>query len=121
MNLIENSAKQDWKVFKALCPKEMMDIIKSPDLTPEQYRKLINAIKALGFYDIAMVFMIRRYEDVLSRWKGTHPEDIFCISSSTMRETKYGYEYVDLFINNVKNVKLHKYFEEQSKKYVKLK
>ncbi len=91
MNIIEATAKQDWKVFKALCPKEMMDIIKSPDLTPEQYRKLINAIKALGFYDIAMVFMIRRYE------------------------------YVDLFINNVKNVNLQKYFEERSIEYVKLK
>ncbi len=120
MNHVKEAAKQDWKVFKALCPKEMMDIIKSPDLTPEQFRKLINAIKALGFYDIAMLFMIRRYQDVISRWKGTHPEDIFCISSCSMRKRKYGYEYVDLFIDNVKNVKLHKYFEEQSIKYATL-
>ena len=120
MNILKITAEEDMAVFKVLCPKELIAIMESPDLSPTDYRKIINALKALGFYGYANLFTEERMNDVKSRWVKSHPEDIFIIGSSRMREEKYGYEYVDMFINNIKNENLKSHFKTTAENYPEL-
>ena len=117
MNILKITAEEDMAVFKALCPQELMDIMESPDLSPTEYKKIMNTLKALGFYGYANLFTETRMADVKSRWVKSHPEDVFLISSSRMQEEKYGYEYVDMFINNIKNENLKIHFKTTSENY----
>ncbi len=114
------TAEQEWEVFKALCPKELMDIIESPDITTVQYKKIYNMLLSLGFYDSATLFLESKYALVQENRKKNNETDLLVFTNTAMRRNKYSDDYVQLFIDNVRNIHLQKHFENYSQKYSKM-
>lgn len=53
---IYDGAEQEWAVFSALCPPELMAIIKDPDMVPVTYEAVARMFEMLGFQELEMEF-----------------------------------------------------------------
>lgn len=51
--------EQEWRVFKILCPKQLMDIIKRASKTGENRRSIVAMFDCLGFMDLSFYFFYR--------------------------------------------------------------
>ncbi len=97
-----------------------MDIAESPDITTAQYKKIYNMLLSLGFYDFATLFLERKYALVQENRKKSNETDLLVFNNTAMRRNKYSDDYVQLFIDNVRNIHLQKHFENYSQKYSKM-
>jgi len=114
------TAEQEWELFKILCPKEIMDIAESPDITTFQYIKVYNMLLALGFYDCATQFLESKYDLIKKNRAKNNETDLLVLTSTSMRQNKFSDDFVQLFISNVRNMHLQKHFKNYSEKYSKM-
>lgn len=105
------NARQEWKVFKALCPRELMTIVKRKKVSHFSYENIINLMEDLRFYELAMWFLIEKKVVAYERTKKTEQ----FLRHLTQGKT-YDYcernLYTKIFIDNIENEFLKKYFSE---------
>lgn len=91
--------EQEWRVFKILCPKQLMDIIKRASKTGENRRSIVAMFDCLGFMDLSFYFFTEFH------FKFGMGECIKLVKGNTKSEKrKYTEnELIQMFIDNIES------------------
>lgn len=111
-----NKVEQEWAVFKAICPKPLLDIIETVDISYSDYIKIVNMYHLLGFDELSKDFLVSRFEDL--------QEDTEKVCKAGMNPAKAKYykveyeeyeekEYIQLFLENIISPSLKDLFQKK--------
>lgn len=104
--------RQDWTIFKTICPKEILDILKSRKLTFETLFAIVWAVYVLGFNDLSLYFLVKNRRLVPKDWSRQKMVEELIIGKIPKKYD--GRTFVYMIIDNVKNMQLKKYFLQVS-------
>ena len=96
--------KQEREVFNALSSEALKKIIFDAKITKKQYVSTINAMKMLGFENLAMEYSNKRYNDITEA-NNYGPDDF---------DELY---YIKFFIDGIESETLRKMFKDNVKEY----
>ena len=106
---VPESLKQDWDVFRTLCPREIIDILESPKLTFYYYFNITRAMTALGFSDLSLYVTTEKYNVMSSNTKD-FKEILDSLDNENLPKEYNGEYFVNMFIDNIQNMYLKQYF-----------
>lgn len=107
--------KQEWEVFKALCPKELMKIIKCKKISFYTYENIINLMKNLGFNELSMWLLMGKYSAMYDNTENAE-KLIDELSPETVCHDYNGRLFTKIFIDNIENEYLKEYFSQLNKR-----
>lgn len=97
--------KEEWDVFKVLCPKELMDIYTDENITSEKSIAMINTLNALGFFSLANELTNLREDDI--------EEEI--TTDLCLKDTIF---FIKQFLDNIKSDGLRERFSKTVKNFM---
>lgn len=108
---------QEQKVFEALCPKEILRIVRNYNIPYNHYIKVVNMFQALGFEELSLAFLISHYQNECDRTKSMRKvsSDIFLAEVYKVNPIEYDEkELLTLFINNIESDSLKDLFVKKA-------
>lgn len=106
--LVPEELKQDWAIFKAICPKEIMDILKSRKLTFENLFGIVWAVYVLEFTDLSLYLLVKNRRLVPKDWSRQKMVEELIIGKIPKKYD--GRTFLCMIICNVENEQIRKHF-----------
>lgn len=96
----KTALEQEWAVFRALAPQELIDLILAPNLDHEMRNSLETMLIELGFHELSMEYCHRKGSDKILQH----------LLGGQERDTRH---LLRLFMDNIQSEELHKLFDQR--------
>lgn len=96
----KTALQQEWTVFRALAPQELLDLILAPNLDHEMRNTLETMLIELGFFELSLEYC---------QWKGSNK-----VIQSVLDGREYDTRHLlRLFMDNIHSEGLHNLFDQR--------
>lgn len=110
IKVIDKRLKQDWDIFKALAPEELINLIQDKNISIETSQKIAQTLFYLGFNYLFHEYVLKVHSKKLNK----EIEDMEIIYDGFKSK-----DFINKFLNNIENEKIKKMFFSQVSFFLK--